>query len=241
MNKEIVPYILAGYPDILATEELLRYCASIGMEYIELGIPFTDPSADGPVISNAASEAVQQGSIANTLKLLKEIKSDGIDLKITIMSYANPIYKYGIKQFFKDFSEVNLSGLLIPDLPFEEKLFITNKKPKSFNIKMVWMVSENLDDNDLKNIVSAADFYVYLVSYLGTTGKNINNFVAIQKTIQRIKAIKNIPVAVGFGIKSKDDVDKVLKIADGAVIGTRLIELLTESVDTAKYFLDSLV
>ncbi len=238
MKNEIIPYILANYPDLQTTKELLIHCHKLGIKYVELGIPFSDPSADGPVIQNAATKACINFNFDNLLAILLDLKKQNINLEITIMTYANPLYIYGISNFYTNFSSANVKGLLVPDIPFEERKVLTRK---NHSIKNVWMISDNLPSASLKKIVSNSNFYLYLVAYLGTTGKNIQQSDSLKSTIAQVKKIKDIPVAIGFGIKDKNDVTNILNIADGAIIGTSLIIELDKSLNSAKEFLNNII
>ncbi|MEK6556699.1 MAG: tryptophan synthase subunit alpha [Candidatus Margulisiibacteriota bacterium] len=242
MNKQVIPYILAGYPDLQTTEELLRHCYQIGIRYIELGLPFSDPSADGPIIQVAAAQACQHFDLNDLLIMLHRLKKDGVHLELTLMTYANPIFSYGIHDLLSFFGDVGVKGLLIPDIPFEEREFILHHFEKNTSIKLVWMISENLSDAQLRSITHHAHYYLYLVSYLGTTGKTISGHARLKEVVSTIKAVKNIPVAVGFGIKNKTDVQTILAFADGAVIGTSLIEALQKGgLPVAREFLGQLI
>lgn len=240
MKKSVIPYILAGYPNLDATETLLRQCHALGLTFIELGIPFSDPSADGPVIQAAASIASKTFDFAALLTLLTKLKSEGLHFEFTMMTYTNPLYIVGPEKILTSFAAVGVKGLLLPDLPFEERAFIQPFLPKNPGIKLVWMISENLSQAELSAIVSHSHYYLYLVSYLGTTGKSVDRFDALQSTIKHVKKQKNIPVAVGFGIRSKSDADHILTFADGAIIGTKLIEALDLGIDKACSFLKTL-
>jgi tryptophan synthase alpha chain len=243
VQNEIIPYILVGYPTLNATEDLLRHCHSIGIRYIELGIPFTDPSADGPIIQQAAHQAVKNcPSLDIVLTLLKRLKKEKINLEITMMTYLNPIYNYGVESFYRDFSKVNVKGCLIPDLPFKERSqFDIKKFSLHYHIHQVWLVSQNLSKENLKEIILDSEFYIYLVAYLGTTGQTIINYDTIKETVNKIKSIKTIPVAIGFGIKTKENCHEILKLADGAIIGTQLIKESTKGITTAKDFLSNII
>jgi tryptophan synthase alpha chain len=234
MKKTVIPYILAGYPNLQTTEELLVFCDSIGISHVELGIPFSDPSSDGPVIQEAALKASASFSFAELLKVLQKHK---FNLEITIMTYANPLYVYGIDKFFKSFQNTSVKGLLVPDIPFIEHKLISKKS----SIKNVWMISENLPKKQLDEIVLNSEYYLYLVSYLGTTGKDISNTDKIAKVVKKVKAIKNIDVAVGFGIKNKANVQDILKVADGAIVGTSIITELDKGLGNAKAFIKNLL
>ncbi len=240
MKKNVIPYILAGYPDLEATEILLRQCHALGLTFIELGIPFSDPSADGPVIQAAASIASRTFDFMRLYQLLKKLKNEGLTFEFTMMTYANPLYAAGTEKTLKLFSEVGVEGLLIPDIPFEERHFISMLFSKKSPVKNVWMISENLSDDELSVIVKHSHYYLYLVSYLGTTGKSVHSLDTLKKVINKVKAKKDIPVVVGFGIRSKADADPILEFADGAIIGTQLINQLNSSTDKACLFLKTL-
>ncbi|MDD5457414.1 MAG: tryptophan synthase subunit alpha [Candidatus Margulisbacteria bacterium] len=242
MNNDVIPYILAGYPDLNTTIQLLKFCQETGIRYIELGIPFSDPSADGPVIQEAAEKASHTFAMQDLYEALKLNENRFPDLQITVMTYANPLYAYGLKKFIKNFSELKIvRGLLIPDLPFNESGFIKPYLNKNSKIKSVWMISENLDDSTLKAIVNSADYYLYLMSYLGTTGNSISDMSRLKTTIKKVRSIKKIPIAMGFGIRNKKDVEAALEIADGAIVGTSIIKSLKDGISKTELFIQSLI
>ena len=237
---KIIPYILAGYPDLKTTEALLRQCDASGLSFIELGIPFSDPSADGPIIQSAAAIASHSFDFMELYELLKQLKEEGIRFEFTMMTYTNPLLIAGPTKILDLYQTVGVKGLLIPDLPFEEQYFINRLLPKKYPVKNVWMISENLSDKELHEIVTHSEYYLYLVSYLGTTGKSLESLNQLKTVIEKVKAIKNIPVAVGFGIRTKSDADSILSIAEGAIIGTQIINQLNISIDSACDFLKTL-
>jgi tryptophan synthase alpha chain len=241
ISKKIIPYILAGYPDLKTTEILLRQCYASGLIFIELGIPFSDPSADGPVIQAAAAVASRSFNFAALYVLLLQLKKEGISFEFTLMTYTNPLFVAGFERTLSLFKDVGVKGLLLPDMPFEEHHFIRGHLPKNDEIKLVWMISENLSKDELAKIVSHSDYYVYLVSYLGTTGRSVRDLESIRRVIAWVKNQGDLPVMVGFGIQSKSDAKAILQYADGAIIGTQIIRQLDLGIDKACHFLRTLV
>ena len=241
MNKAVIPYILAGYPDLNTTKALLEYCAELGITYIELGLPFSDPSADGPVIADAAAKASQTFEMKKFLKMLQDIKLSSLPLQITIMTYANTLIAHNITDITQALSSSGIKGLLIPDLPIEESAWINNSISKT-ELQSVWMVSQNLPKPMLHNIVEQSTYYLYLMGYVGTTGKSIGkNLSNIKKTITEIKKINNLPIAIGFGIQTRSDIEAIWEVADGAIVGTALIRECEKGLAAAKAFIKSLV
>lgn len=241
MTIGVVPYILAGYPDMDTTFELLDYCHQIGIRMIELGIPFTDPSADGPVIQDMSSRTAVNFKWDVLIKRLQEIKTDAFSPEITLMTYFNPAYQYGLSRLGETLKHSPVKGLLVPDLPVEEVGFVKSHLNKGCSLKQVWLASSNLTEDHLKKISSMARYYVYLVAYLGTTGKHIQNHRILKQAVNTLKQQRNVPVVVGFGIKSRQDVEQVLTYANGAVIGTELIRQLDKGLPRAKAFLSHLI
>ena len=208
---------------------------------IELGIPFSDPSADGPVIQQAAAEAVKTFSMNDLVRELQNLSQDFFTPDITLMTYMNPVYHYGIARLITKLRNTAVKGLLMPDFPVEEYSFIKDQLKANDSIRPVWIASNNLSADHLYRISSIADYYIYLVAYLGTTGKSISEHDHLTEVIKIIKDSKDLPVVVGFGIKSKKDVETVLNYADGAVVGTALIEKLSQGINQAKNLIKSLL
>ena len=234
MKKKLNIYFTAGIPKLNDTTEILKLIQHYGADYIEIGMPYSDPVADGPVIQKAHEIALKNGmTIAELLGQLKSVKSE-MDIPIILMGYINPVLSFGFEEFCKECKESGVSGLIIPDLPPVE--FEKNYRSilEKHNLNFIFLVTPETSDERIKYLDSLSSGFLYAVSSSSTTGnetKEINN----EEYLNRLAnlGLKN-PVMIGFGIKNKTDFDKVTEKADGGIIGTAFVNILLNNDDWAK-------
>ena len=234
MKKKLNIYFTAGIPQLKDTTEILKLIQNSGADYIEIGMPYSDPVADGPVIQKAHEIALKNGmTIAELFGQLKTVKSE-MNIPIILMGYINPVLSFGFEEFCKECKESGVSGLIIPDLPpveFEKNYrFILDK----YNLNFIFLVTPETSDERIKYLDSLSSGFLYAVSSSSTTGneaKEINN----EEYLNRLAnlGLKN-PVMIGFGIKNKSDFDKVTEKADGGIIGTAFVNILLNNADWTK-------
>lgn len=227
-EKAFITYITAGLPSMEKTEEIIK--AQVGItDVIELGIPFSDPIADGPVIQQASYEAIQKGaSLAKTFDLMKKIRNEGIEQPILFMMYYNTIYYYGLDEFAKTCSRCGVDGLIVPDLPFEEQADLRDALAKYDDTILIQLVSP-VSKNRVPEILEDARGFVYCVSAMGVTGQSGSFHREIESYLKEVKAQSKIPVMMGFGISKARDVEPVANTIDGAIVGSYFINLLREN------------
>ncbi|SEW06438.1 tryptophan synthase subunit alpha [Kaistella antarctica] len=234
MKKKLNIYFTAGIPQLKDTTEILKIIQHSGADYIEIGMPYSDPVADGPVIQKAHEIALKNGmTIAELFIQLKSVKSE-MKIPIILMGYINPVLSFGFEAFCKECKESGVSGLIIPDLPpveFDKNYRSTLEK---YNLNFIFLVTPETSDERIKYLDSLSSGFLYAVSSSSTTGneaKEINN----EEYLNRLAnlGLKN-PVMIGFGIKNKSDFDKVTEKADGGIIGTALVNILLNNDDWAK-------
>ncbi|SES01486.1 tryptophan synthase subunit alpha [Lachnobacterium bovis] len=230
-KKAFITYVTAGYPDYETTKQILFSQEKAGVDLIELGIPFSDPIADGPVIQKASFDAIQKGAnLIKTFECLKEVRKQGLKIPVIFMLYYNTIYFCGLEKFVKMCVDAGVDGVIVPDLPFEEQDELQNEidkyaKNKIFIIQLVSPISKNRMDMILNN----AKGFVYCVSSMGVTGQNADFYNEVEDYLETVKNKTSIPIALGFGIRKYDDVEKIIDKVDGVIVGTRLIEVLMEN------------
>lgn len=224
-KKAMITYITAGLPSIEKTLELVRAQAKAGIDVIELGIPFSDPVADGPVIQEASIRSIQNGTnLRKVFDAMVELRKD-CEVPIVFMMYYNTVMHYGVKNFVEKCAEVGVDGVIIPDLPFEEQEEIQSYmagKDSPILIQLVSPVSKQRVPKLLEN----ARGFVYCVSQMGVTGKGANFHRNLRNYLSEVKAVSKIPVMMGFGIRTAEDVKPVVDIIDGAIIGSAFIRLM---------------
>ena len=200
-----------------------------GVDVIELGVPFSDPIADGPVIQAASYEAIQNGAtLKKIFKCMEEMRSEGVTVPIIFMMYYNTILHYGIKEFADKCKNAGVDGLIVPDLPFEEQDELADALGDDGKTILIQLVSPVSGDR-IPMILENARGFVYCVSQMGVTGKGANFHKDIRKYLEDVKAVSNIPVMIGFGIRTVEDVRPLLDVIDGAIVGSHFIKLLESS------------
>lgn len=225
----LIPYITAGDPDLSTTAEALKVLDSCGSDIIELGLPYSDALADGPVIQAAATRALAKGAnFNNVISMLKEVVPQ-LSSPIALFSYYNPILKRGIGNFMSTIKDVGIHGLVVPDVPLEETKVLREEAVKS-KIELVLFTTPTTPIERMKAIVEASDGFVYLVSSVGVTGARTSVNARVQSLLQEIKEATNKPVAVGFGISTPEHVKQVSGWgADGVIVGSAMMKVLGEA------------
>ena len=225
----LMPFIMAGDPNIEKTSEILLRLQEKGADLIELGIPYSDPLADGPIIQFSASRALKSGTTSKKVIQLLESLKDKLHIPIILFTYFNPILKYGFENFCELASEAGVSGLIIPDLPLEEASKFS-KIVSSYFIDLILLVAPTTPFERMKIISNNTKGFTYLVSVTGVTGERNKMENRVESLITKLKEISINPVAVGFGISSPEHVNKVRKWgADGVIIGSAFVKRIYNS------------
>jgi tryptophan synthase alpha chain len=228
-EKAFITYITAGLPDYGKTKEIIKAQEKAGTDIIELGIPFSDPVADGPVIQAASYDAILNGAtLAKTFTCMEELRNEGVQIPIVFMMYYNTIVHYGITEFVKKCEETGVDGLIVPDLPVEEQEELAaalNGSDRTILIQLVSPVSAGRIPMILEN----ARGFVYCVSSMGVTGQAADFHREVLNYLSDVKAQAKIPVMMGFGIRTAADVAPMKDIIDGAIVGSHFINLMREN------------
>ncbi len=227
-GKALVTYIMAGDPDLGTTEKIVQAFSGIDVDVIELGVPFSDPIADGPVIEAAGQRALRQHvSLEKTLKLVEEMRLH-IDTPIVIMTYFNLFYQFGLEEFAERAAKAGVDGVIVPDLPLEESQELNEVLEKK-GLAYIYLIAPTSTNERIKKISGAARGFIYYVSRTGVTGeqKSIANDLAAN--VKRIQGLTSLPVAVGFGISSPEQAVEIASYADGVVIGSAIVRLIADS------------
>ncbi|GMY16756.1 tryptophan synthase alpha chain [Fagus crenata] len=225
----LIPYITAGDPDLSTTAEALKVLDYCGCDIIELGVPYSDPLADGPVIQAAATRSLARGTnYSAIISMLKEVVPQ-LSCPISLFSYYNPILKRGVGNFMSTIKDVGVQGLVVPDVPLEETE-ILRREAKKNGIELVLLTTPTTPTDRMKAIVEAAEGFVYLVSSIGVTGARASVSERVPALLREIKKATNKPVAVGFGISKPEHVKQVAGWgADGVIVGSAMVKLLNEA------------
>jgi tryptophan synthase alpha chain len=224
-----IPYITAGDPDLSTTAEALKVLDSCGSDIIELGVPYSDPLADGPVIQAAATRSLARGTnFDSIISMLKEVIPQ-LSTPIALFTYYNPILKRGTEKFMSIVRDTGVHGLVVPDVPLEETKTLREEAKKN-GIELVLLTTPTTPTDRMKAIVDAAEGFVYLVSSVGVTGARASVSGKVQALLQDIKEATTKPVAVGFGISTPEHVKQIAGWgADGVIVGSAMVKLLGDA------------
>ena len=228
-RKGLNIFISAGDPDFERSCAIMTALPEAGADFIELGMPFTDPVADGPAVQAAGKRALDNGaSMQNTFKILQQFRSKNDKTPVILMGYMNPVHAYGIQDFVHDAKEAGADGLLIVDLPTEEDNELANAAQNA-GLDFIKLVTPTTDEARLKKILKSASGFLYYVSITGVTGTKSANQNEVAAHIQEIKKHTKLPIAVGFGIKTPDDAANMSKICDSIVVGSAICDIIKEN------------
>jgi tryptophan synthase alpha chain len=226
-----VAFVTAGDPDRETSMAILRGLPGAGADVIELGMPFSDPMADGPAIQAASQRALKAGgSLRATLDMVREFRTGDDATPIVLMGYYNPIYRYGTGAFVRDAAAAGVDGLIIVDLPPEEDAELA-PDARAAGLDFIYLTAPTTKDARLPQIVRKASGFVYYVSVTGVTGTRSASEAEIAQAVERLRRFTELPVAVGFGIKTPDQASSVARVADAAVVGSALVGRLAENLD----------
>ena len=233
-KKKLVTFITGGDPNKQTSEEILNTIIKNGSDIIEIGMPFSDPMADGPTIQISSNRAISSGTNLETIfEICKNLRKSNDEIPIILMGYYNVIHHYGVKNFTQKCQSVGIDGLIIVDLQPEEDSELYDMI-KSKNINLIRLITPTTTPKRLKIITSHASGFLYYVTVTGTTGQNSANMKELNNSIKNIRKNSTLPVVAGFGINNKDQVSKICKITDGAVVGSSIIKLIQNNLDNRK-------
>ncbi len=220
----LVTYIMAGDPDFDTSLSLVRGLPKARADFIELGMPFTDPMADGPSIQAAAGRALASGqTMVRTLEMVRQFRAEDEATPIILMGYYNPIYSYGVDRFLSDAKDAGVDGFIIVDLPTEEDDEMC-KPAMGMGLNFIRLVAPTTDEQRLPVVLANTSGFVYYISITGITGGRSATSSELEPAMARLKGQTDLPIAVGFGIKTPAQAAEVAKIADAAVVGTAIID-----------------
>lgn len=236
-GKAFIPFITGGDPDIETSYELIKAMAENGADIIEIGIPFSDPIAEGPVIQEADLRALSSGTTTDALfDLVVRLRKE-IDTPFIFMTYMNPIYVYGTGRFMKRCAEVGIDGVIVPDVPFEEKAELAGYC-KEAGIDLISMIAPTSKER-IETIAREAEGFIYCVSSLGVTGVRSEINTDIGTMVAHVKKVTDTPVAVGFGISTPEQARKMASLSDGAIVGSAIVKLVAKyGKDATSYVVD---
>lgn len=236
-KKAFIPFITAGDPNLNTTKEILLAMQEAGADLIEIGIPFSDPVAEGPVIQEADLRALKAGTTTDKIFDMVKSISGQIKVPMVFMTYINPIYVYGIEKFARKSKECGVSGVIVPDVPFEEKEEICTVFSQ-YDLTVISMIAPSSSDR-VRMIAKEAEGFVYCVSSMGVTGVRTEISTGIADLIKEVKKVKDIPCAIGFGISTPEQAKEMASVSDGAIVGSAIVKIVAEhGEESAPYVKD---
>ena len=238
-GKAFIPFITCGDPDLETTAAVVRAAVDNGADLIELGIPFSDPTAEGPVIQGANLRALRGGvKTDKVFDLVRELRTD-VTVPMVFMTYANVVFSYGAEKFISTCAEIGIDGLILPDIPFEEKeefLPVCRK----YGVALISLIAPT-SENRIGMIAREAEGFIYLVSSLGVTGMRSEINTDLGSIVKIIRENTSVPCAVGFGISTPEQAGKMAAISDGAIVGSAIVRLLEQHGKNAPKYVGELV
>ena len=225
-GKAFIPFLTCGDPDLETTEKLIGAIAEAGADLIELGIPFSDLTAEGPVIQDANLRALSAGTTTDKIFDMVRRVRQTVSIPMVFMTYANVIFSYGADRFLKTAAEIGMNGIIVPDVPFEEKQEFEPLCQK-YGLDQISMIAPTSHDR-IRAIAEQANGFLYCVSSLGVTGTRTAITTDIGAMVKLVKDVKDIPCAVGFGISTPEQAESMCRQADGAIVGSAIVKLIAQ-------------
>lgn len=225
-KKAFIAFVTGGDPDLETTEELIPQMAKAGADLIEIGIPFSDPIAEGVVIQEADERALQAGTTTDKLfDMVKRVR-EKVDIPLVFMTYVNPIYTYGTEKFTKRCAECGIDGIIVPDVPFEEREEVKGAC-EAAGIELISMIAPTSKER-IGTIAKEAKGFLYCVSSLGVTGVRSTITTNIKAMVEQVKAVSDIPCAIGFGIATPAQAKEMAAVSDGAIVGSAIVRMIAQ-------------
>ncbi len=239
-RKAFIPYVMAGDPSLARTKKLVRLLDDCGADIIELGVPFSDPLADGPTIQAAAGRALKKGvTLRKVIATVAEIRKKS-EIPIVLMTYYNPVFKYGDEKFVRDATRAGVDGVIVPDLPPDEAGTLM-KFSRKYGLDTIFLLAPTSTLQRMKLVAKYSTGFIYYVSITGITGAALKLDASQRKSIGAIKGITRKPVALGFGVSSPKEARAVAEFADGVIVGSAIVKKIKESSEgEVKRFVKSL-
>ncbi len=223
-GKAFIPFITCGDPDLETTASIVREMVKNGADLIELGIPFSDPTAEGPVIQNANLRALSGGVTTDRIfDLVRDLRKD-VSIPLVFMTYANVVFSYGAEKFISTLKEIGMDGLILPDLPFEEKEEFQPLCNK-YGIALISLIAPT-SENRIAMIAKEAQGFLYIVSSLGVTGTRSEITTDLSSIVRIVRENTDIPCAIGFGISGPEQAKKMAALSDGAIVGSAIVKIV---------------
>lgn len=238
-GKAFIPFITCGDPDLETTSAAVKAAAENGADLIELGIPFSDPTAEGPVIQGANIRALKGGITTDKIFEFVKVLREDVDIPLVFMTYANVVFSYGTDRFFSNCKEVGIDGIILPDVPYEEKDEFQSVSDL-YGIELISFIAPT-SENRISMIAKEAEGFLYIVSSLGVTGTRNEIKTDLSSIIDVVRWNTDIPCAIGFGISTPEQAAKMAELSDGVIVGSAIIKLLEKHGKNAPKYIGEYV
>ena len=239
-NKKLVTFVTGGDPNKILSEEILTTIIKSGADIIEIGMPFSDPMADGPTIQLSSNRAIKNGTNLEVIfSICSNLRKINKDIPIILMGYYNIILHYGLIDFVNKCSSVGIDGLIIVDLQPEEDLELYNLL-KSSNINLIRLITPTTTQKRLEIITNHASGFLYYVTITGITGQNSANIKELRNSIKKIREYSKLPIVAGFGVNNKNDVKEICKSTDGVVVGSSIVKIIEKNINNKDVMIKSI-
>lgn len=238
-KKAFIPYIMAGDPSLEKTKDIVFLCEECGADVIELGVPFSDPLADGPTIQRASERALKNGvTLRRVISLVKDLRQT-TNIPLVLMTYFNPVFRYGTEKFIRNSREAGVDGVIIPDLPPDEAEDFM-KSAKTSSLDTIFLLAPTSTEERIRKVTMASRGFIYYVSVTGITGSNLLLNGSMELLISKIREQTSKPIAVGFGISTPEEASAVAKVSDGVIVGSAIVRRIHETPDELRMYLRNL-
>ncbi len=238
-GKAFIPYLMTGHPTPDRTRQLIGILEECGADIIELGVPFSDPLADGPTIQKAAQTALAQGiTLRRVIDFVSDLRKT-TQIPIILMTYYNPVFKYGEERFARDAAAAGVDGIIVPDLPPDEAKELIGHSRKN-GISTIFLLAPTSTEERIRIVTKAARGFIYYVSMTGITGANLSMDASIESHIAEIRKHCSTPVAVGFGVSTPEEASAVSRFADGVIVGSAIVRRVEDEDARIRGYLMSL-
>ena len=239
-HKALIPYLTVGYPDLEITQKAVKLLVDCGADIIELGIPFSDPMADGATIQESSYSALKNGVTTPICLETAQILRQTTEGPLVFMTYFNPVLKYGIDKFCIASQNVGIDGLIVPDLPPEEGTLL-EKSTQEHAVDLIYLLAPTSTNKRIQTVSKKSRGFIYLVSIAGVTGARNSLPPSLESFIGRVRNVANQPLCVGFGISTADQASQISSVSDGVIIGSKLIQLMKSdpSLKSLEFFVKS--
>ena len=239
-DTKLVTFTTGGDPDIDTSFEILKTIINNNVDIIEIGMPFSDPMADGPTIQESSTRSIKSGTkIGDIFQIVNKVRALNKTIPIILMGYYNSIFNFGINNFTKKCNEVGIDGLIVVDLQPEEDSEL-QVKTREKNIDLIRLITPTTDEKRLNTILKNSSGFLYYVTITGITGQNSANLDELKKSIDFIKSNTSLPIVAGFGIKNRQDVENISKFTDGVVVGSSIVSIIKKNLNDKKKMINEI-